>query len=239
MRTILFFCLMAAFAVSCTTVKKVTDAANTQTLATLSFSGFGNAPSWSVDIQPGKNLQFFAEGMTSSLIVPAPSPYYNGDSIIYVYSNASTNLRVAILQQPCSEKLTNNVFKYSANATYNNSYYTGCASLMVNVNSIAGAWEFLSSDSLQIGQKKPSLNFDIIKNNVAGNSGCNSMAGTFKLSGNSLSFNNDFISTKMWCEGYDENKFFGLIRRVDSYQIKNNQLHLMQGSKNIMVFKRK
>ncbi len=239
MRSFLFIALAIFSFTSCDTVKKVADTASTQTLATLNFNAFGSTPSWSASIEPKGNIQFSYEGNQNIVVVPTPVPFYSKDSIIYLHQSGDRNLRIAILQQPCSDKTTSQVHKYSANVKYNDMQFNGCAALAVNVNSLAGAWEFLSSPELTIGQKKPALNFDILKNNVGGNSGCNSMTGTFASEGNTIKFNNDFISTKMFCEGYDETKFFNLLFSVDNYAIKNNELHLNAGTKTVMVFKRK
>lgn len=93
---------------------------------------------------------------------------------------------------------------------------------------LAGKWQLqpvLASDTAS--GRIPTLNFDITKSRVTGNTGCNSFGGNFMFKGNALSFSNNIISTKMACPGYNEKTFLDNLLKTNRYEIKNGVLQLM------------
>ena len=72
----------------------------------------------------------------------------------------------------------------------------------------------------------PFLNFVMDSKRVTGNNGCNNISGTFNIDKNSLTFNNDFISNKMACPGYDEVTFQKNLLRTNSFEINGDTLVL-------------
>lgn len=72
-----------------------------------------------------------------------------------------------------------------------------------------------------------------------GNTGCNSMSGTFNFSGNEMKFNNRIRTSKMACNEYDESGFIQALTRVNNYTISNDLLELKEGDKVLMSFRRK
>lgn len=88
--------------------------------------------------------------------------------------------------------------------------------------------------------QRPYLTFiDVQK--VAGNNGCNNIAGEYKAEPNKIQFFTDkFIATKMFCEGVNEAVFTNELKKINGYSIINeeNKLVLMAGDIVIMEFKR-
>src|SRR3954471_17603848 len=71
-------------------------------------------------------------------------------------------------------------------------------------NPLNGKWRLipvLPSDTAT--GRIPMLIFILDSKRVAGNTGCNNFSGTFNIDNNNLTFNHDFVSTKMACPGYD------------------------------------
>jgi len=98
----------------------------------------------------------------------------------------------------------------------------------VKNETLAGEWHLqpvLASDTAS--GKIPSLNFDLKTNQVKGNTGCNSFNGTFVVNAQSLHFNNNIVSTKMACPGYNEKAFVDNFLKTNRYQIKQGVLQLM------------
>ena len=98
----------------------------------------------------------------------------------------------------------------------------------VKNETLAGKWQLqpvLASDTAS--GKIPSLDFDLQKSRVNGNTGCNSFGGSFMLKGDALSFGSNMISTKMACPGYNEKTFLDNLLKTNRYQIKNGILQLM------------
>jgi heat shock protein HslJ len=93
---------------------------------------------------------------------------------------------------------------------------------------IAGNWQLqpvLASDTAS--GKIPTLNFDLLHHKFTGNTGCNSMSGSFVLKGDALSFAEQIIITRMACPGYNEKAFLENFTKTNRYQIKNGTLQLM------------
>lgn len=70
--------------------------------------------------------------------------------------------------------------------------------------------------------QKPYLTFvDEIK--VAGNNGCNNIAGEYSATDNIIHFDTSrFRSTKMYCEGFDETAFIGVLKTINGFGIIND-----------------
>lgn len=73
----------------------------------------------------------------------------------------------------------------------------------------------------------PFLNFIMDSNRITGNTGCNNFSGTFNIDKTSLTFNHDFVSTKMTCAGYDEKAFERNLLRTNNFEIHGDTLVLM------------
>ena len=94
-------------------------------------------------------------------------------------------------------------------------------------NTLNGKWRLipaLPSDTAT--GRIPTLNFILDSKRVAGNTGCNNFSGTFNIDKNSLTFNHDFVSTKMACPGYDEAAFENSLLRTNNYEINGDTLNL-------------
>ena len=72
-----------------------------------------------------------------------------------------------------------------------------------------------------------------------GNTGCNSMSGSFNFSGNDIKVNPKIRTSKMYCNDYDESAFLNSLVKVDNYKIANDMLELKQGNLIVLTFKRK
>ena len=94
---------------------------------------------------------------------------------------------------------------------------------------LEGAWQLqpvLPSDTAT--GKIPTITFDLTTKKFQGNTGCNNMSGSFFTSGDSLSFNEQIIMTKMACPGYNEQGFVKSLANTNRYKIEKGLLQLMQ-----------
>ena len=93
---------------------------------------------------------------------------------------------------------------------------------------IAGNWYLLPAMASDTAAGKiPQINFDLKTNNFSGNTGCNAMSGTFVIKQDAFQFNENIISTKMACPGYNEKLFIDNLLKTNRYQVKNGVLQLM------------
>lgn len=93
--------------------------------------------------------------------------------------------------------------------------------------SLQGLWVLqpvLASDTA--AGKLPSLNFNLAASSFSGSTGCNSMNGSFTISGDSLIFNQQVVTTRMACPGYNEKAFLDNLFLTNNFKIEDGVLML-------------
>jgi heat shock protein HslJ len=75
--------------------------------------------------------------------------------------------------------------------------------------------------------KIPSIVFNTREHRFSGNTGCNTMTGTFQQTDSSLVINERIVTTKMACPGYNEGAFLKSLLRTNRYKIEKGVLILM------------
>jgi heat shock protein HslJ len=99
-----------------------------------------------------------------------------------------------------------------------------------DTTTLGGTWYLqavLPSDTAT--GRSPMLQFDLPKSHFAGNTGCNSMSGTFYYSStdSSLSFNARIVRTRMACPGYNEAAFMKSLQSTSRYRLRHGMLTLL------------
>ncbi|PWT74866.1 MAG: hypothetical protein C5B59_10110 [Bacteroidetes bacterium] len=105
---------------------------------------------------------------------------------------------------------------------------------------LAGTWYLqpvLPSD--MASGSVASINFDLSRNSFTGSTGCNVMRGQFKRSGKGLMFNDQVVTTRMSCPGYNEANFLRNLLRTNSYRIEKGILILMVDNTELSRWTRK
>jgi len=87
--------------------------------------------------------------------------------------------------------------------------------------------------------KVPTINFRLSDNSFTGNTGCNTMRGTFERTDSTLTFNERIVTTKMLCNGYDEAAFLRSLLRTNQYKVERNQLILLFNGTPLSTWTRK
>jgi len=94
-------------------------------------------------------------------------------------------------------------------------------------NTPEGKWRLIPAmPSDTAAGRIPVLKFMVQEERVTGNTGCNNFSGTFNIDKNNLTFNHDFVSTKMACPGYDEVTFEKNLLRTNNFEINGDTLVL-------------
>ncbi|MFT3932300.1 MAG: META domain-containing protein [Chitinophagaceae bacterium] len=97
-----------------------------------------------------------------------------------------------------------------------------------DTTTLNGKWflqPMLSSDTAT--GKIPTLQINLAGSTFSGNTGCNTMRGSFQKTDSSLVFNKQIITTRMLCAGYDEAAFLRSLLRVNRYRLEKDILVLM------------
>ena len=111
---------------------------------------------------------------------------------------------------------------------------------IANDSSIAGDWYLqpvLASD--MVTGKTAAIHFDPETNSFSGNTGCNQMRGKFLHSADSIHFDENMITTKMACVGYNEAAFLKNLLRVNRYSFKDGLLIFFVDGQQIFSWSRK
>jgi heat shock protein HslJ len=95
-------------------------------------------------------------------------------------------------------------------------------------STLEGEWVLqpvLASDTA--AGRLPRIHFTLSSKKFSGNTGCNEMSGSFFLRGDSLSFNEQMVTTRKACEGYNEKTFIDNLTKTNRYKIVDGVLQLM------------
>lgn len=106
-----------------------------------------------------------------------------------------------------------------------------------------GSWELeqMHGESIDPGEfaKIPALNFDKAESRISGNSGCNSMSGSYTINEDKITFG-PIAQTKMACQGAGEGKFMTLFNSVQKFKLQGDKLNLYDGNgSKVLCFKKK
>ena len=101
----------------------------------------------------------------------------------------------------------------------------------------ANVWNLIKVDGAAVNSSKASISFNLDKNTVGGNGGCNGFGGDLVKNGNEIKIS-QIISTDMFCEATSEveNKFLGNLERVTKYRITGGNLFLLAGETVVLEF---
>jgi heat shock protein HslJ len=99
-----------------------------------------------------------------------------------------------------------------------------------DTTTLGGTWwlqPVLPSDTA--AGRTPLLQLDLSKSRFSGNTGCNSMRGTFWFSSkdSSLSFSDKIVLTRMACPGYNEPAFMKSLRSAGRFRLRQGMLILL------------
>ena len=81
----------------------------------------------------------------------------------------------------------------------------------------------------------PYIKFSV-DNKVMGKGGCNNFSGSYNLNDEGGISISQIISTKMYCDGVNENDFFMTLEKANNTKIDADKLVLMKGVDQVMVF---
>lgn len=97
-----------------------------------------------------------------------------------------------------------------------------------DTTTLAGSWYLIPVLPTDTGAgKTPQLTFNLTQKKFTGNTGCNSMSGSFDYTDSSLVFNENIMMTKMACTGYNEQAFIKNLLRANRFRFEDSVMILM------------
>jgi len=86
--------------------------------------------------------------------------------------------------------------------------------------------------------RTPTLSINATRSVFTGNTGCNSMSGTFNFSEKDIQFGRNIVTSKMACNEYDESVFLSALKKADNYAINGDMLEIRQGTTKLLSFRK-
>ncbi len=83
--------------------------------------------------------------------------------------------------------------------------------------------------------EKAGLKFSSADSVYSGSNGCNMLSGKFHLNGNQIKFE-EGLSTKRFCVGIDEEKFFNILRKTNNLKLKGHNLIFLKDKDVLAIF---
>ena len=90
----------------------------------------------------------------------------------------------------------------------------------------------------QYWKRTPTLTINAANRVFSGNTGCNSMSGSFNFSEKDIQFGRNINTSKMSCNEYDETAFISGLKKADNYTLNGNILELRQGNTLLLSFRK-
>lgn len=90
----------------------------------------------------------------------------------------------------------------------------------------------------QYWKRIPSLTINAAKQVFTGNTGCNSVSGSFNFSSKDIQFGRNLVTSKMACNEYDESAFLSALKKADNYNLNGNMLEIKQGNTLLLTFRK-
>ena len=219
----------------------------------IDFIGVGTEPFWRIKVDEEKGMFFslLADEMNIETGTPETIPLGIIDGFTYAAKTEKYIVKVQVIKEECSDGVSDEVYQYSVKVIIddivnkNKLEFTGCGYFLADerlkenwmLKTLNGA-EVIPSKIFTV---KPYITFDIEKNKVGGNGGCNSFFGNAEVRGDKIVFWGGCMTTLMLCNDMMkvENEFLGTLRDVTiQYKIKDDTLYFFENQNIIMEFKK-
>ncbi|MEP6948682.1 MAG: copper resistance protein NlpE N-terminal domain-containing protein [Ginsengibacter sp.] len=98
----------------------------------IDFTGLGNEPFWTLEIDNEKFILFKLAGWKKPVIVPVEKPVINKDSTLYNLKTDTTKWTLTILPQFCNDGMSDYLYQYRVKVNYKGILYRGCGIMLNN-----------------------------------------------------------------------------------------------------------
>lgn len=88
--------------------------------------GSGNEPFWNIELDNKDSISFLLSAWEHPLKLKIDSSFNRSDSTAYMGKNDSSQIRVTVFPQFCSDGMSDYVYRNKVKVQYNHQVYTGC-----------------------------------------------------------------------------------------------------------------
>ncbi len=201
-----------------------------------------NPVNWYVKINYDDKLNFLADDGLQLNVAFSTLKQQQQQQSAYTFSGSSKagDIIITVKDGDCSIPTAKKMYKKAVSISINKKLYEGCGAF-VNDADLNGKWilEKIGNDKIVTADynKLPELQFDLSKNIVGGNDGCNRVSGTMEVQGKRIQFG-ALAGTKMACNKKDISKIIGSLvsGKLVDYHFKDNKLVLYLPDDSILTF---
>lgn len=185
----------------------------------LPFTARGQEPGWMIRID-AETIYLNADFGALELRMPKTEPLSTAEGFLYMTSAEDRRLVVAIRPEICADAATGMPHPFRVRYKLEGETHAGCGgdprSLLTGLEWIV---ETIGGEPVVEDSRASILFLD--EGRVAGNASCNRLTGSFRLTGEGLSFG-QMATTRMACEeplNSQEMRFLELLRKVHRFEI--------------------
>lgn len=209
------------------------------------FRATGNEPFWNIQIDFDKEMRFSVlDGDSIWMPVPEMRQDTASSARLLKVEAESGAVNVALYPTGCMDTMSGEVFSHRVVVETGKKTFYGCGNYINDRYKLHDFWMLHSLNGTPLNQQdtlrqQPALQFNLIKNRVSGNTGCNQLGGTVSVKNDSLSFG-QLVTTKMACEGTMEleSQFLNALSEVNRFDFSNEDLFLFQDEDTLMILRR-
>lgn len=209
------------------------------------FRGAGNEPFWRLKIDFDEDIRFeVLDG--DSVVISTPEIERDSTSNTRLIKSETESGPFTASFSPigCTDSMSGILFTHRVIVETRGEVYRGCGGIINDRYKLHDFWTLHSIENTEISEEDfsrqvPALQFNLNKQQVHGNTGCNQLNGKFTIGQDSLSFG-ELITTKMACQDVMEleSQFVEALNRTNKYDISNERLLLLHDKDTLMTFHR-
>lgn len=199
------------------------------------FRGIGQEPGWLIEIDNGRMIHLLLDYGERRINLPAPEPVRDqSGALVYEIRTEAHTARVSIEERPCQDVMSGEEFTHTVMVTIDGSEYRGCGRDLASTPLIGTHWRLLEVGGREAvasaeDQGAPFIRLERDEEQVVGNTGCNSLGGSYELDGDRLVFG-ELLTTLRACidpeVSRQEQAFTHALNETDRYEIRADTLTL-------------
>jgi heat shock protein HslJ len=199
------------------------------------YEARGTEPFWSASIGAAQMRFQLAGGQAVAVRKPRPIVGFNGERYV------TPRLTIDVTHVECSDGMSDRTYKDTVRVTHGRRTYQGCGGAILSEQPrgmVEGNWRVASIGGQPVVRgTNPTLRFD--GGRVSGNTGCNSLSGSYRMTGATLSAG-PLATTKKACMGRginaQESRLLGILgRKLTVRTMRNGNVALSDGRQSLLL----
>jgi heat shock protein HslJ len=210
----------------------------------IDFFGKGNTPAnWTLTMDYDDTVRFNADdGLTLKVAFNQLKKNINKEQSIFTKTTKNGEISITVLNKNCSISNTKEIFSKETTLRFNTIIYSGCGKFLAD-NLLNNKWivERVGNTTVNATEYStaPFFEFDLSKNRVSGNDGCNNFGVAIEIQGSRIKFE-QFIQTQIACNKKSIDKLIAekLNNNLASYYFKEGKLYLYLIDDSIIILRK-